>query len=163
MPDRDAVQQIIVTFGQTIGIGDLGLDDDGYCCLVIDPDMVINIELRNVMSKSMPTPGRCRGVAKLRCFPASRHNRRPRRRRNGAGLRSAHRQGRPTLRWRGGSWRVAATACPWGRGVAVSYDSMRTTVACSVTLCGPFHSWRPSKCCAFTAGGGRRTPPSTQG
>jgi hypothetical protein len=45
MPDRDAVQQIIVTFGQTIGIGDLGLDDDGYCCLVIDPDMVINIEL----------------------------------------------------------------------------------------------------------------------
>jgi hypothetical protein len=45
MPDRDAVQQIIATFGQTIGIGDLGLDDDGYCCLVIDQDMVINIEL----------------------------------------------------------------------------------------------------------------------
>jgi hypothetical protein len=45
MPDRDAVQQIIATFGQTIGIGDLGLDDDGYCCLVIDQGMVINIEL----------------------------------------------------------------------------------------------------------------------
>lgn len=45
MPDRDAVQQIIATFGQTIGIGDLGLDDDSYCCLMIDQDMVINIEL----------------------------------------------------------------------------------------------------------------------
>jgi hypothetical protein len=51
IPDRDAVQQIIATFGQTIGIGDLGHDEYGFCCLVIDQDMVINIELNEAAQR----------------------------------------------------------------------------------------------------------------
>ncbi|MEJ0015041.1 MAG: type III secretion system chaperone [Acetobacteraceae bacterium] len=44
MPDHEAVQRIIGEFGQTTGIDDLSLDDGGYCCLVIDQDLVINVE-----------------------------------------------------------------------------------------------------------------------
>jgi Tir chaperone protein (CesT) family len=51
IPDRDAVQQIIATFGQTIGIGDLGHYEYGFCCLVIDQDMVINIELNEAAQR----------------------------------------------------------------------------------------------------------------
>ncbi|MEJ0019479.1 MAG: type III secretion system chaperone [Acetobacteraceae bacterium] len=45
MPYRGAVQQIIAEFGKTIGIDDLSLDEEGYCCLVVDQDNVVNIEL----------------------------------------------------------------------------------------------------------------------
>lgn len=45
MVERNAVQHIIGAFGRTTGIDDLELDQDGYCCLLIDQDLVINIEL----------------------------------------------------------------------------------------------------------------------
>ena len=45
MADRDTTQQIIGDFGKTVGLDDLELDEAGYCCLVIDKNLVINIEL----------------------------------------------------------------------------------------------------------------------
>ena len=44
MADRDTVQQILGDFGKTIGLDGLELDGEGYCCLMIDNDLVINIE-----------------------------------------------------------------------------------------------------------------------
>ena len=44
MAERETVQQIIGDFGRTVGFEDLELDAEGYCCLVIDNDLVINIE-----------------------------------------------------------------------------------------------------------------------
>ena len=44
MAERDVLQQIIGDFGKTVGLDDLELDAEGYCCLVIDKDLVINIE-----------------------------------------------------------------------------------------------------------------------
>jgi hypothetical protein len=38
------VQQILGDFGKTIGLDDLELDAAGYCCLMIDNNLVINIE-----------------------------------------------------------------------------------------------------------------------
>ncbi|MFO1058436.1 MAG: type III secretion system chaperone [Dongiaceae bacterium] len=45
MSDLDAVQQVIGEFGKSIGIDDLALDAEGYCCLAIDHDLIVNIEL----------------------------------------------------------------------------------------------------------------------
>jgi hypothetical protein len=45
MAERETVQDIIGGFGRTVGLDDLALDEAGYCCLVIDRDLVVNIEL----------------------------------------------------------------------------------------------------------------------
>ena len=34
--------------GRTVGLGDLALDEDGYCALLIDKDSVVNIELDEI-------------------------------------------------------------------------------------------------------------------
>jgi len=44
MAERDVLQQLIGDLGKTVGLDDLELDAAGYCCLVIDKDLVINIE-----------------------------------------------------------------------------------------------------------------------
>ena len=44
MADRKAIQRIFGEFGHSTGLDGLALDDDGYCCLLIDKDLVINIE-----------------------------------------------------------------------------------------------------------------------
>jgi hypothetical protein len=44
MAGRDSIQQVMADFGKTVGLDDLGLDEQDYCCLVIEQDLVINIE-----------------------------------------------------------------------------------------------------------------------
>ena len=53
MAEREMVQQILGDFGKTIGLDDLGLDGAGYCCLMIDNDLVINIEFEEPDSRLM--------------------------------------------------------------------------------------------------------------
>ena len=44
MSDHHAAQELLGAFGRTIGLDDLGLDEDNYCALLIDDGLVINIE-----------------------------------------------------------------------------------------------------------------------
>ena len=38
MAEHGLVQHIIAAFGRAAGIHDLGLEEGGYCCLLIDQD-----------------------------------------------------------------------------------------------------------------------------
>jgi len=44
MSERHTINGLLQEFGRTIGIPDLDLDDEGYCILVIDEKLVINME-----------------------------------------------------------------------------------------------------------------------
>jgi hypothetical protein len=68
MSDQDNAQQVIGEFGRSIGIDDLALDEEGYCCLAIDRDLIVNIELdadggRLVLYSMVGQPGPDRAAA----------------------------------------------------------------------------------------------------
>jgi hypothetical protein len=44
MSDHHAAQELLGEFGRSTGLGELALDEDNYCALLIDDGLVINME-----------------------------------------------------------------------------------------------------------------------
>jgi hypothetical protein len=44
MSDHHAAQELLGEFGRSTGLGELALDQDNYCALLIDDGLVVNIE-----------------------------------------------------------------------------------------------------------------------
>lgn len=45
MSDRNSIQALLAEFGRSIGITDLAFDASGYCILVFDDALVVNMEI----------------------------------------------------------------------------------------------------------------------